>query len=463
MAVVENNAVLREIAIGEITEHPQNPSVQSGVWRDDVVERVCEWLKESGAYPQEHAVRVRPFEGKYQLVAGHHRMRAAREAGIDTVWAWVRDMDDDEAFMALALDNEHGEWTPLHYGLHALASVELGKGGAGRKGGLREYARQVGRGENRIREWTQAASVVKNCANIGAVFDRTYHLAAIHAAPQELWPVFVEALLAQDWTVADTKARVKEVCNARETLTVWSAKRAAALVYGKTSQRELERIDALRDNVSFETDKYRELWVQWFEDSDPVDIKEVQRKRIELEDDEAHEQDTGEDQTLANLVLADPPWQYDFAETDNRQIENQYPSATVAEICAHAPCTATDCVLLLWATAPKLREALEVMEAWGFEYKTHAIWDKEKIGMGYWFRGQHELLLVGTKGSATPPAQEKRTSSVFREPRKGHSEKPDCVYQWIESAFPESNKLEMYCRNPRDGWQVWGNEVKANG
>jgi len=86
-----------------------------------------------------------------------------------------------------------------------LASVELGKGGAGRKGGLREYARQVGRGENRIREWTQAASVVKNCANIGAVFDRTYHLAAIHAAPQELWPVFVEALLAQDWTVADTR------------------------------------------------------------------------------------------------------------------------------------------------------------------------------------------------------------------------------------------------------------------
>ena len=212
MAVVENNAVLREIAIGEITEHPQNPSVQSGVWRDDVVERICEWLKESGAYPQEHAVRVRPLDGKYQLVAGHHRLRAARASGIDSVWAWVRDMDDDEAFMALALDNEHGEWTPLHYGLHALASVELSKGGAGKKGGLREYARRVGRGENRIREWTQAASVVKNCANIGAVFDRTYHLAAIHAAPQELWPVFVEALLAQDWTVVDTKARVNNFC-----------------------------------------------------------------------------------------------------------------------------------------------------------------------------------------------------------------------------------------------------------
>ncbi len=218
MAVVENNAVLREIATTEITEHPQNPSVQSGVWRDDVVDRICEWLNESRAYPQEHAVRVRPLDGKYQLVAGHHRLRAARAAGIDTVWAWVRDMDDDEAFMALALDNEHGEWTPLHYGLHALASVELGKGGAGRKGGVSEYARRIGRARKTVDEWVTAADVAKKVADIPHLFDRTYHLAAIHAAPQELWPVFVEALLAQEWTVADTKAAVKKVVEVVENI-----------------------------------------------------------------------------------------------------------------------------------------------------------------------------------------------------------------------------------------------------
>ena len=83
--------------------------------------------------------------------------------------------------------------------------MELGKGGAGRKGGVSEYARRIGRAQQTIMEWVNAAAVLKNLPDIRHLFDRTYHLAAIHAAPQELWPVFVEALLAQDWTVADTR------------------------------------------------------------------------------------------------------------------------------------------------------------------------------------------------------------------------------------------------------------------
>ena len=117
-------------------------------------------------------------------------------------------------------------------------------------------------------------------------------------------------------------------------------------------------------------------------------------------------------------------------------------------------------MLFMWATVAKLREAFEVMDGWGFEYKTHAVWDKEKIGMGYWFRGQHELLLVGTKGQASPPDAEHRVSSVFREARGKHSAKPQCVYEWIEAAFPDRLKLEMYCRSPRAGWAVFGNEAK---
>ena len=162
---------------------------------------------------------------------------------------------------------------------------------------------------------------------------------------------------------------------------------------------------------------------------------------------------------LPRLVLADPPWRYDFSKSDSRQIENQYPTATVPEIIKHSPATDKDCVLFLWATVAKLQEAMAVMEGWGFKYKTGAVWDKEIIGMGYWFRGQHELLLVGTKGKAKPPEQPDRVSSVFRERRSRHSKKPICVYEWIEKAFPDLPKLEMYCREPRPGWQVWGNEV----
>jgi len=160
-----------------------------------------------------------------------------------------------------------------------------------------------------------------------------------------------------------------------------------------------------------------------------------------------------------DLVLADPPWRYDHQEADNRKIENHYLTATIEEIESHYPNTSPDSILFLWATSPKLKDAIQVMEAWGFEYKTHAIWDKQIIGMGYWFRGQHELLLVGTKGSPGATPQEFRVSSVFREKRSKHSAKPLCVYEWIEKAFAHKSKLEMYCRSPRKNWAAWGNEV----
>lgn len=159
------------------------------------------------------------------------------------------------------------------------------------------------------------------------------------------------------------------------------------------------------------------------------------------------------------IVLADPPWKYDFSETKCRQIENNYPTATIEDIYKHAPKTTENAILFLWATAPKLREAMQVVDAWGFEYKTHAIWDKCKIGMGYWFRGQHELLIVATKGNASPPISENRVSSIFKEPRGEHSKKPDCVYEWIESAFVSYKKLEMYARSNRPGWHSWGAEA----
>jgi N6-adenosine-specific RNA methylase IME4 len=159
------------------------------------------------------------------------------------------------------------------------------------------------------------------------------------------------------------------------------------------------------------------------------------------------------------LVLADPPWKYDHQEAENRAIENHYGTASVVDIIGHSPATESDAVLFLWATAPKLLEAIEVMQGWGFRYVTHAIWDKKKIGMGYWFRGRHELLLVGVKGNPGSTPECERCSSIFEEPRGQHSTKPECVYSWIERAFPDKKKLEMYCREPRKGWAAWGNEV----
>lgn len=161
------------------------------------------------------------------------------------------------------------------------------------------------------------------------------------------------------------------------------------------------------------------------------------------------------------VIYADPPWRYDFSATTSRDIENQYPTMELEEImCLQAIEAADDdSVLFMWATSPKLKEALKVIEAWDFEYKTCAVWCKDKIGMGYYFRQQHELLLVATKGSPIVPDPANRISSIIEADRTKHSTKPDIFYSIIDSMYPNINKLELFSRgNDRPNWTGWGYE-----
>lgn len=158
------------------------------------------------------------------------------------------------------------------------------------------------------------------------------------------------------------------------------------------------------------------------------------------------------------IIYADPPWRYEDS-LPNRKIENHYDTMSLSEICNLDVPSDDDCVLYLWATAPKLEEALQVLRAWGFKYRTCAIWDKAVIGMGYWFRQQHELLLVGVKGKPKCPAASLRISSIFNSKRGGHSAKPSDVRKMIERQFQFVPRLEMFARVQHPGWQVFGNEV----
>lgn len=161
------------------------------------------------------------------------------------------------------------------------------------------------------------------------------------------------------------------------------------------------------------------------------------------------------------VLYADPPWRYEFSKSDSREIENQYPTMTLEEIKAlDVPSIChEDAVLYLWATSPKLLDALEVMEAWGFTYRSQAVWVKDKIGMGYWWRNQHEILLVGVKGNFPPPVSDMRVSSVHNAPRFEHSEKPVYFAQQIERWYPDMAKIELFSRSPRVGWTAWGNQA----
>ena len=185
------------------------------------------------------------------------------------------------------------------------------------------------------------------------------------------------------------------------------------------------------------------------------DIRRQELRKEKQEELQTRELPTG----VFEVILADPPWRYQFSETQSREIENHYPTMDLDDIKNLNVPSADDSVLFLWATAPKLEEALEVLNSWGFTYKTCAVWDKEKIGMGYWFRGQHELLLVGTKGNFPTPEPSARFSSIIKEPRSTHSTKPKVIYEMLEAMFPGRTYLELFCRTPRDGWEVWGNEV----
>lgn len=161
------------------------------------------------------------------------------------------------------------------------------------------------------------------------------------------------------------------------------------------------------------------------------------------------------------VIYADPPWRYEHSKTVSREIENQYPTMSLEEICALpvGDIVTPDAILYLWATSPKLEESLQVISAWGFTYRTCLVWVKDKIGMGYYARQRHELLLVAKRGDIPVPESDNRFDSVIEAPRGEHSAKPCVVYSMIEQMHPEFDKLELFARSARDGWATWGNQA----
>lgn len=170
---------------------------------------------------------------------------------------------------------------------------------------------------------------------------------------------------------------------------------------------------------------------------------------------------------LYNVIVADPEWRFEpwSRETGmDRAADNHYPTSGLAIIGGRdvPSIAAKDCVLFLWATVPMLPEALHVMTAaWGFKYKSHYIWFKDKDGTGYWNRNRHELLLIGTRGLIPAPAPGTQWSSVIEAPRGAHSVKPDIFLRMIEEFYPNVPKIELNRRGPaRPGWDAWGWEAQ---
>jgi N6-adenosine-specific RNA methylase IME4 len=166
------------------------------------------------------------------------------------------------------------------------------------------------------------------------------------------------------------------------------------------------------------------------------------------------------------VVLAEPPWRFQpySRETGmDRAADHHYPTSTLEEIeaLAVASIAAPDCVLFLCATVPMLPQALEVMAAWGFAYKSNFAWGKSRMGTGFWNRNKHELLLIGTRGHVPAPALGTQAPSLIEALVGRHSEKPAVFYEIIERYFPTLPKIELHARGAiaRAGWEVWGLEA----
>ena len=168
----------------------------------------------------------------------------------------------------------------------------------------------------------------------------------------------------------------------------------------------------------------------------------------------------------AGVLYGDPPWRnepYSRVTGMDRAADNHYPTMTVDEIKARdvPSIAAKDCVLFLWATVPMLPQAIEVMKAWGFEYKSCVTWAKGRIGTGYWFINQTEFLLVGTRGKIPAPAPGTQWPSLIGAPAREHSRKPEVFAEMIETFYPTLPKIELFARGKaRPGWDAWGNEAE---
>jgi N6-adenosine-specific RNA methylase IME4 len=155
------------------------------------------------------------------------------------------------------------------------------------------------------------------------------------------------------------------------------------------------------------------------------------------------------------LVYADVPWDHlgplgaPYPTMTDEQI-SQMPVEGMAE---------DDAVLFFWATASTLPNALTIIKAWGFEFKTSAVWTKGESGLGTYFRTNHEVLMLATRGKPPAVVNGSQPASSFYEDRREHSRKPEKAYEMIQAMYPGLSKLEMFCRGkPRDGWDGWGNE-----
>jgi N6-adenosine-specific RNA methylase IME4 len=170
------------------------------------------------------------------------------------------------------------------------------------------------------------------------------------------------------------------------------------------------------------------------------------------------------------ILYADPPWDYagqtqhtDGAFKEGKSAIDHYNTMTLQQLkeLNVKGILAKNALLFLWTSSPHLEQSIELMKAWGFEYKTIAfVWEKQKTNPGYYTLSQCEICIVGKKGKIPTPRGTRNERQFLSQLRGKHSEKPLEIRERIVRMFPTQKKIELFAREKSEGWDVFGNEVE---
>ena len=389
------------------------------------------------------------------LVDGHNRYEIARKNGLEYRVVEKEFRDEDEATLWI-IDNQ--------FGRRNLPDVDRIMLSQKRSGVLAEMAKKnKASAAEKAREAKETAVVIKNDKNndIEQTGHNTTHTTAFvnHALTAEEpkkqpiptpvsasvstpkptpkpKPVHVQAEIAKMAGVSQGKVAQFEQIQKKKPELIKEIREGNMTIGGAY---QMVRKEEKKKEVQERIEKHAA------EQTGVIDIQNVDRKY--------------------NIIYADPPWKY--WESGNKNQSLHYTTMTIDDIC-NLPIkdiADDDCVLFLWVTYPILQEAFRVIESWGFKYSTAAfVWVKKNkqndtpfIGCGAWTRANSELCLLATKGKVM--RLNASVSQIVESPIEEHSKKPDVVRELITKLVGELPRVELFCRHPADGWDVWGNEA----
>jgi N6-adenosine-specific RNA methylase IME4 len=393
--------------------------------RPDVVDELAESIAAQGLL-HPITLRKRASDGAHVLVAGRHRLEAVRKLGYQTVAAVILDGADSDRAQLVEIDENlvRADPTPAERAAHQAKRKEIyerlhpdtkagaaqAKGmnaaqGRGRQNGdhvgryTADAAKKTGKSERSIqREAARGAAIPDVAALAGTSLDKRAELDALARLPP------------------DEQHKLAERAKAGE--------KVSAKTHAKKIKRDAREQTLAAKQLALPNKGY-------------------------------------------GVIVADPEWRFEPWSRHtglDRAADNHYSTSCTEVIAARDvhSIAADDCVLFLWATGPMLPHALLIMATWGFNYKSHYVWGKDKVGTGFWNREKHELLLIGTRGDVPCPAPGTQWASLIMAPRGRHSAKPECFLDMIEQYFPTLPKIELNRRGaPRPGWDAWGNEADA--